>query len=261
MPKDSEGIIWLSLFTACDIYLQNMYICLLLQHWCVNIENKNILCVNSVSAESSEKEILMMFDPLHCQIYVVAIGKPSLYAFVFRWIKNANVHVRVFIYFFYVLNNCCSISSVLSIYCVTFFSSFSCSLLIFWHDALFFFLPLNISRCANANMKSWTPGTTEQRVELLSAFIAEGNNSLFYAATQFIYLSLEFTESILIHVKAFVYCAIYILFSLALYIIGLASFLILCCISCALFLLLSAREASFCFAIPLCQQLDFFGAL
>lgn len=42
---------------------------------------------------------------------------------------------------------------------------------------LYFSLPLNISRCRNANMKLWTSGTIEQRPELLSAFMAEGNIS------------------------------------------------------------------------------------
>ena len=118
-----------------------------------------------------------------CQIYFVTIRRPLLSAFVFQWrIKHASVCLCIFL--FMCLLMAPSPESIWFIAWPSFlFPFFPPSLSLFkypdFFDALFlyFSLPLNISRCRNANMKLWTSGTIEQRPELLSAFMAEGNIS------------------------------------------------------------------------------------
>lgn len=119
---------------------------------------------------------------------------------------------------------------------------------------LFYFAPQD----GNANMKPWTSGTIEQRAQLLSAFIAEGNILvLLYIAIKF-YLFICHLEFISIHVKTLVHRKT-LHHRSCLFVVSAVRHWV------DVFPALSFRSAwgasFFCFAIPLCLQLDFSGAL
>ena len=168
MPRDPKGMIC-SLFTVRGWYLHPDYVCSYsILHVYIKPTWKYSVYIHAVDT----------LTPLFCRIYVVTVGKPLLSVFVFQWNElkmQLCVCVCVCVWIFLFLFMCVLITT-LSLECATWFiawpsfhfwSSFL-SLSLLFPDALLlhFSLPLNISRCRIANMKPWTPGTTEQRAEL-----------------------------------------------------------------------------------------------
>lgn len=200
MPKASEWMINLSLFTVRDFCIAE-FACVL-QDW--NRYIWGICWVNTSCCWASHalslygaRLMLAQLESLH-------------YLF-----SNEELNMQVCVCLFHMSLNCCSISQVsFSIPCVTFFSlvkrSLSQNTLL-----LYFSVPLNISRCSNANMELWTPGTFEQRGAVLSAFMAEGNvlSSFCYIAIQPVYLLISLFHRIYTHSHSNIHPPIWVHFT------------------------------------------------
>lgn len=160
---------------------------------CKYPKDRNINCIYM-------RVIFSRINPLLCQTFTV--GKPLLYMRLFSN-EELKMQVSVCIFFIHVLISCCSISRVCyPIHRVTFFSllklfpfslslSLSTNTPIFCHSAPLFFSSTEYFK--TQKMATWNPeprAQLQQRAQLLSAFIAEGNvSALFCIAIQFIYLS------------------------------------------------------------------------
>ena len=190
---------YFALFTVCDdIYIQCVLMFVVTSLTCKYQNRKHILrvcvcvCVYIYMSISNPMEgespfiLSDMLSQLENLCYL-------------RLFSNEEFKKREYLLYFFIYQ---LLSEVYHLICrVTFFlppralspvlfSSLSANTSIIQH--FFFSLPLNISRHRNADMKTWTRGWTEQRAELLSAFIAEGNiSAVFCIAIRFlIYLFL-----------------------------------------------------------------------